>query len=39
MPLKKIMTLEQDVIVAEMSKSRYSLQGFYGNNFKLQLCM
>lgn len=33
------MTLEQDVIVAEICKSRYSLQGFYGNNFELQICM
>jgi len=38
MPLKKIMMLEQEVTVVEICKSRYSLQGFYSNNFELQLC-
>jgi hypothetical protein len=38
MPLKKIMTLEQEVTEVEICKSRYSPQGFYGNNFELQLC-
>jgi len=35
MSLKKFMMLEQGVIVAEICKSRYSLRGFYDNNFEL----